>query len=130
MLTQFVDDYKTRTHMVEQTKRTQQMAVESLKRAKEGGVSIVLGTDNVGWPAADNFHEARCLVKAGLTPREVLRAATSTSALLMNVSTQLGRLEKGFLADIIGLCEDPTHSVESWGKVAFVFSKGKLIRKD
>src|SRR6059058_2192927 len=62
-----------------------------LGRAVAAGVKICCGTDAPAIPHGDNAKELCTMVDRGLTPIQVLRAATVTSAELINVDDR-GRL--------------------------------------
>ena len=64
-------------------------------------MKIAVGTDAPAIPHGKNASELVALVSRGMTPLDVLRAATVTAAELIGV-TDRGRLAPGLLADVIG----------------------------
>lgn len=82
------------------------VARRNLKRAADAGVLIVMGTD--AGPFAERFQgyfehlEMEMMVESGLTPAQVLRAATVDAARAMKLD-DVGVLSKGRWADFVVL---------------------------
>ncbi len=100
-----------------------------LGKAAEAGVKIACGTDAPGIPHGDNAQELTAMVRRGMTPIHALRAATVTSAELLQV-TDRGRLAPGLLADIIAVPGDPTEDITMTESVTFVMKDGRVYRND
>ncbi|HYE35969.1 amidohydrolase family protein [Methylocaldum sp.] len=86
------------------------IAFWNLKRLQESGVTIAAGTDagNIGTLHGPALHrEFELMAEAGLSPREILTAATQGGARVMGRSAELGTVEKGKLADFLLLDADP-----------------------
>ena len=66
-----------------------------LPKAIAAGVKIACGTDAPAIPHGQNAKELVALVDRGMTPIQALRAATVTSAELIERDDELGRLEPG-----------------------------------
>ena len=81
---------------------------EKLRQAYKAGVTIACGCDFGGGTITvhgNNGYELPLMVETiGMTPMEVIVAATKTGARLMLREDQLGTIEKGKLADLI-ICE-------------------------
>ena len=75
-----------------------EMASRNLKKLADAGVRIAMGTDT-GPPARFQGYfeheELALMAKAGLTPRQVLEAATGQAARCLGVAGQVGTLEAG-----------------------------------
>ena len=97
-----------------------------LPRAIAAGVKIACGTDAPAVPHGDNAKELFALVGRGMTPLEAIRAATTTSAELIERDDELGQLTAGFLADIIAVPGDPTTDITRLGDVRFVMKDGQV----
>jgi imidazolonepropionase-like amidohydrolase len=98
----------------------------SVKAAADAGVKIALGTDAPAIPHGKNARELEVLVKRGLTPLHVLRAATINAAELIGKDDR-GRLAPGLLADIIGVPGDPLQDISVTQDVRFVMKGGKIF---
>jgi imidazolonepropionase-like amidohydrolase len=97
----------------------------SVKAAYEAGVKIAVGTDAPAIPHGHNADELVTLVEWGMSPADVLRAATVVAADLINV-TDRGRLAQGQLADVIAVPGDPLQDITVTQKVGFVMKGGKV----
>jgi imidazolonepropionase-like amidohydrolase len=100
-------------------------ARKSVLAAYEAGVKIAVGTDAPAIPHGRNADELVTLVKLGLPPAAVLRAATVTAAELIDVADR-GRLAEGLLADVIGVPGNPLEDITVTQDVRFVMKGGKV----
>src|ERR1700745_1300256 len=94
-------------HVRERAQHLQEHHAASLRRALAAGVQIAAGTDAGGHVHPSNAMEIECLVKAGLTPLQALRAATSWAAECLGLEDDIGTVERGKLADLVGVGGDP-----------------------
>jgi imidazolonepropionase-like amidohydrolase len=69
------------------------------------------------------------LVRAGLTPREAIRAATRNGAVLLGADS-LGLLAPGNVADLVVLSKDPLTDIRNTRAVEAVMSRGRLMSTD
>jgi len=74
-------------------------------------VPIAAGTDAGGHGHPKNAGELRCLVDAGLTPMQALRAGTQWAARCLALEREVGTLEKGRLADLVVVHGNPLDDV-------------------
>lgn len=95
------------------------------------GVRIVAGTDGVGTgtllPGFGLHHELELLARAGLTPVQVIQAATIQAARALKKEADLGSLEVGKLADLVILNADPLLDVRNAAKIDAVMIGGRLF---
>jgi imidazolonepropionase-like amidohydrolase len=98
-----------------------------LGKAIAAGVKIACGTDAPAIPHGDNAKELWAMVDRGMTPMQALRAATVTSAELIDVDDR-GRLAPGLLADIIGVPGDPSADITVTQDVRFVMKDGRVYK--
>ncbi len=109
--------------------RARYQFLEKLVRAmRDAGVRIVTGTDalNVGVVPGFSIHdELRCLVAAGLTPYEALRAATANAAEFLGATSEFGTVTVGKRADLILVDADPLADVGNASKRAGVMLGGR-----
>ncbi len=109
-----------------------EISVQNLLKA---GVPVVAGTDSNNAPGApfnvphgESLHEELALlVKAGLTPVEALRSATSLPAELFNL-TDRGVIEAGRWADLVLVNGDPTTDINATRNIRAVWIAGVQAR--
>lgn len=98
--------------------------------AKKAGVRIVVGSHTYVAYAENGyayFREMELLHQAGLTPMEVIKAATTENARFFRVDERLGSIEKGKLADIVVVEGDPLKDIKLMRNVKFVMLNGVWI---
>lgn len=91
--------------------------VRSLKRAKDNGVKMLLGTDtwadSVTPYGKFNISEIKLLVDVlDMTPLEAITAATKYGAEACGIDDQVGTVEKGKLADLLVVKRDPASNID------------------
>jgi CubicO group peptidase (beta-lactamase class C family)/imidazolonepropionase-like amidohydrolase/Tol biopolymer transport system component len=72
--------------------------------------------------------EMALLAQGGMTPHEVLRAATAEGAHALGLESELGSLEPGKVADLVVLEADPLRDIAAAQRVAYVMRGGTLYR--
>lgn len=105
----------------------------NLKRLQQSGVTIAAGTDagNIGTLHGPALHrEFELMAEAGLSPAEILTAATRGGARVMGQSAELGTLEKGKLADFVVLDADPLADIAHLRRVFRVVKGGHVFRPE
>lgn len=110
--------------------RSLEIAMANLKRALQAGVRIAMGSDagNAGMlHGATVLRELQLMNEAGMTPMQVLVAATRNGAGVIGRGEDLGTLEVGKLADIIVIDGDPLQDLAALGNVELVVKNGKII---
>jgi imidazolonepropionase-like amidohydrolase len=103
-------------------------AMANLRKVWDAGIPVVMGTDagNIGTLHGPSvFREMELMVRAGLTPLEVLRTATANGARAMN--RDMGTLDPGKLADLVILDADPTKDVLNLSKIHRVMKNGVVF---
>ena len=98
----------------------------NLKKLSDAGVRIGFGTDSgttVGWTAHEELAD---MVTAGMTPAQVITAATKTSAEILKMD-QLGMIAPGRSADFVVLNANPLESITNTRKIAKVYLRGKEV---
>lgn len=104
-------------------------AMRNLNRLHAGGVSIAAGTDagNIGTPHGPAlFREFQLMRAAGLTPREILTAATAGGARLMGRASEVGQLRPGYQADLVVLDENPLTDVMHTTALHRIVKEGRV----
>ena len=104
-------------------------AVQSnLSLYAELGGRVALGTDFPFQSGSEMpVMEMQLLVAGGLTPTEVLIAATKHGAEAVGRGDDLGTLEPGKLADIIVVDGDPLSDIAEMANVSIVIRDGEVI---
>jgi imidazolonepropionase-like amidohydrolase len=103
-------------------------AKKMLGKAIEAGVKIACGTDAPAIPHGDNAKELWAMVDRGMTPMQALRAATVTSAELIDAQ-DLGQLAPGMFADVIAVPGDPSEDITMTQDVRFVMKDGVIYKR-
>ena len=102
--------------------------------ARQAKTEILAGTDTGDpyvIPGAALHDELEQLVKAGLTPRDALDAATLAPARFFETEKEMGAIEKGKLADMVLLNANPLEDIRNTRKIEGVFTHGRYYaRKD
>ena len=101
--------------------------------AHQGGARIVVGSHT--WaPYAERgytyFREMELFQEAGMTPMDIIRAATLENARFFRIDERLGTIEAGKLADLILVDGDPLADIRNMRNVARVMLNGKWIDGD
>ncbi|MBW2939073.1 amidohydrolase family protein [Aureisphaera sp. CAU 1614] len=102
---------------------------ETFAMVKKEGINIAFGTDAGVFPHGENAKEFRYMVEVGWTPMFAIQSATITNAKLLDMEGQLGQLEKGFIADIVAVDEDPTQNISTLENVIFVMKEGEIYKQ-
>jgi imidazolonepropionase-like amidohydrolase len=102
--------------------------LDTARKAVAAGVKIAMGSDAVYSGFGENTRELTQLVKAGMTPSQALKAATSGGAALLGMEQSLGALAPGYFADIVAVEGDPlTDASVVIDKVRWVMKGGAVV---
>ncbi|MBS1489731.1 MAG: amidohydrolase family protein [Bacteroidetes bacterium] len=102
---------------------------ENFGKAYKRGVKIAFGTDAGVYPHGDNAKELGYMVEAGMPAIEALLSAMQVNANLLGWADKVGSIEKGKLADLIAVDEDPTKNIAAMLKVSFVMKDGVVYKE-
>ena len=109
------------------------IALANLRRVRDAGIPVVMGTDagNIGTVHGPSvFREMTLMREAGLTPLEVLRAATVGGARAARMESAIGEIAAGRLADLVILDGDPTADVDNLSRIVRVVKDGRVYDPD
>jgi imidazolonepropionase-like amidohydrolase len=104
-----------------------------VKALFDAGVPLMVGTDapDVGPMAGFGIHdELQEWVNDGMTPYQVLRAATVVSAQYFLKSSEFGTIEAGKRADLILLEHNPLANIVNAHSISGVMLRGRWLTKE
>jgi hypothetical protein len=103
-------------------------AAQAAKIQRAGGL---IGVGGHGQLQGLGYHwEMWALAMGGMTPREVLKAATIDGARIIGFDQDLGSLEPGKLADLVVLDRNPLQDIRNTNTVRWVMKNGELYEAD
>ncbi|WP_405234015.1 metal-dependent hydrolase family protein [Lentisalinibacter salinarum] len=97
-------------------------------KAHRAGVKVAFGTDSGVSKHGHNAQEAVLMVEAGMSAEDVIVAATVNAADLIDMTDDLGTLEKGKYADVIAVDGSPLDDIAELLDVDFVMKGGKVFK--
>lgn len=106
-------------------------ALRSARLLHAGGVPLIVGSDapNPGAPHGLGVHaEMQLLVKAGLSPVETLKAATTLPARVFGL-TDRGVIAVGRRADLVMVHGDPTRAIEATLDIDTIWKNGFAVTR-
>ncbi|MFQ5738993.1 MAG: LpqB family beta-propeller domain-containing protein [Acidobacteriota bacterium] len=103
-------------------------AAQATKIQRAGGK---VGVGGHGQLQGLGYHwEMWSLAAGGMTPREVLTAATIDGAFIIGLVQDLGSIEKGKLADLVVLDQNPLENIHNTNSIRWVMKDGELYEGD
>ena len=126
---EFIDSFKDfhRLSYFHDIGRETRNAKIAARQFIDAGAYMGVGTDAA---SPLNFHteamwyEMSALVDSGMTPIQVISAATKTNAEILGQFDELGTIEPGKLADMIVLRGNPLSSGSAFGRIELVVRGG------
>lgn len=98
---------------------------ESLAKVVRAGGKVCVGSH--GQLQGIAFHWEMWAMGTGMSPMEVLRAATLTGAEGLGYAADLGSLEKGKMADMVILDKNPLDDIRNTASIRYVMKNGELF---
>ncbi len=99
-------------------------------KAYKSGVKIAFGTDTGVSAHGDNAREFELMVECGMPPMVAIQAATMESAKLLRVDDRLGSVEKGKIADLVAVKDDPLTNIATMKDMRFVMKDGVIYKQN
>lgn len=111
-----------------------EVAVGNLRRFVQAGGKVALGTDYAGYSSRFDLgmpvREIGWMHDAGMTPQQIIIAATKHAAYVCGLEDELGTLEPGKIADLLVVNGDPMQDLGVLQNVRMVVHNGIIIRED
>jgi imidazolonepropionase-like amidohydrolase len=107
---------------------------ENLRQIVAAGGKVALGNDFDGGPGDFELgipmFEIEMMSKAGMTPMEIVEAATANGSHVLNLAGEIGTLEAGKAADLLVVGGDPLTDLHALENVQVVVHGGAVIRDE
>jgi imidazolonepropionase-like amidohydrolase len=103
----------------------------NLRRFTKAGGQVALGNDSGLLPGIEigmPMREIEMMQAAGMSPMEIIVAATRNAAHVCNLEGTVGTLEVGKIADILVVNGDPLVDLQTLADVRLVIHQGMIIR--
>jgi imidazolonepropionase-like amidohydrolase len=112
---------------------TLHFAKMNAKKMSDFGIRLAVGTD-AGNPAVffgPSVHrEMELMAEAGISPAEVIKAATTNTAEILGKGDSLGSISKGKLADILIIDGDPLGNIKNTQNIWMVIKNGQILDRE
>ena len=125
----FLTDARIQTlpsELIEGHYQQRELAAERMAAAIKGGVKFGVGTDGMHGGLA---KEIEYLTRMGASEIDALAAATRSAADVCGLQQEIGTLEPGKFADVIGVEGNPLEDITSIANIRTVILNGKLKHK-
>jgi imidazolonepropionase-like amidohydrolase len=87
-----------------------------------------MGSDAIYTMFGENTCELGWFVKAGMTPEQALRTATTNAAALLGKDQELGAVAPGYLADLVAVEGDPLTDINVvLNNIKWVMKEGAVL---
>lgn len=102
--------------------------LETARKAFKAGVKFAMGSDAIYTMFGQNTRELGWFVKAGMTPEQALRTATTNAAELLGREKELGAVAPGYFADLVAVEGDPLADINVvLNHVKWVMKSGSVV---
>jgi imidazolonepropionase-like amidohydrolase len=101
---------------------------EGFSKCLAAGVRIAFGTDAGIYPHGFNARQFAYQVRCGQSTLDAIRSATINAAELIRWEGRAGRIEPGYLADLIAVRGNPLEDIRLLEHTDFVMKDGAILR--
>ncbi|CAN5771032.1 amidohydrolase family protein [soil metagenome] len=104
----------------------------NLKKVAESGIAIGVGPDTGvmgAFPGISVHREMELMVRAGIPPAMVLKAASKTAAEYLGEES-LGTIQPGKIADLLIIKGNPLEDIKQTRNIELVMKAGRLIDRE
>ena len=102
--------------------------LETARKAHKAGVKFAMGSDAIYTMFGENTRELGWFVKAGMTPEQALRTATTNAGELLGKPNELGAVAPGYFADLVAVEGDPLSNIDvAIRNVRWVMKAGSVV---
>jgi imidazolonepropionase-like amidohydrolase len=108
-------------------------AMRNTRKLAAGGVLIGVGSDGgsaLDFPGLMTHRELELLQEAGLSPMDVIVAATRTGAMALRKTDEMGTIEPGRRADLMLVSANPLEDVRNLRKIDRIMLHGEWVDRD
>ncbi len=130
----FFDELGVPSWMQERSLSAGARHLQSFRLALDAGVDVLLGSDMPPFWKFEGtsavIREIEHMAAGGMSPLEVIRAATRAPAQWLGADGQIGTPAPGHFADLIAMTDDPTVDVSALRGIEFVMKNGVVVRDD
>jgi imidazolonepropionase-like amidohydrolase len=101
---------------------------QGFTKCLHAGVRMAFGTDSGIYPHGLNARQFAYQVRCGQSTLEAIRSATLHAAELLRWDDRVGRIQAGYLADMIAVRGNPLHDIRLLEHPDFVVKDGAVVR--
>ncbi|MCK8458512.1 metal-dependent hydrolase family protein [Sphingomonas faeni] len=100
---------------------------QTFRAAHAAGVKMLFGTDGGVYPNGNNALQFAKMVEWGMTPIEAIQAATSSAAVALGKTADVGAIAPGRFGDLVAVDGDPLADVRQLQHPSFVMKGGAVV---
>jgi imidazolonepropionase-like amidohydrolase len=116
-----------RADVLRKNDETTQAQREGFTKCLAAGVRIAFGTDAGIYPHGLNARQFAYQVRCGQSTLDAIRSATIQAAELIRWDDRVGRIEPGYLADLIAVSGNPLQDIRLLEHTGFVMKDGVIV---
>ncbi|MCP9201236.1 amidohydrolase family protein [Gramella sp. GC03-9] len=112
---------------------TEDVFQKMIEPMHDSGIKILAGSDcgpynSYVYPGESLHQELNALVEAGLTTQEALLTSIRNGPRFFDLQNSYVRVDKGRIADLLILTENPMENIENLESIQAVVSKNKILK--